>query len=287
VNLSEDVARTYQHCAFCSLLFAVVLLSSCSLIEHFLGTKAAPLQEDNAERAGANGETSKKIFRVALDIGHTPKAPGAVGADGTVEYDFNRNIVSQIAATLRQQPLSVEVINQTGKEIGLAQRSQIANIGKADLLLSIHHDSVNDKYLVAREVDGQTYYQTDKFRGYSVFFSEKNDRQQESLKFARLLGAAMRDQGFIPTRHHAEKIQGENRDLLIPELGVYRFDDLVVLKQAQMPAALLECGVIVNPNEEAELKQPEAQAKIVAAATTAILQMSRGSQMRATARGSR
>ena len=255
------------------------ILSGCS--HGWFGSKASPAGSDfsGPERSRTsedNGHQPQHIFRVALDIGHSPKVPGAVGADGTVEYDFNKNIVSLIAADLKQQPgISVIVINRDGNEIGLAERSEIANKANADVLLSIHHDSVNDKYLRAREIDGHTFYQSDKFHGYSVFFSEKNAQQSASLKFARSIGLAMRDQGFTPTRHHAEKIQGENRELLIPSLGVYRFDDLVVLKEARMPAALLECGVIVNPTEEADLKRHERQVKIVTAVTKAIAAMAK------------
>jgi len=35
-------------------------------------------------------------------------------------------------------------------------------------------------------------------------------------------------------------------------LGLYRFNDLEVLKTAPMPAALLETGIIVNRREEQE-----------------------------------
>jgi N-acetylmuramoyl-L-alanine amidase len=38
-----------------------------------------------------------------------------------------------------------------------------------------------------------------------------------------------------------------------------------------MPAALLECGVIVNRNEEASLQTPEIQHRIADAAAQAIL----------------
>jgi N-acetylmuramoyl-L-alanine amidase len=39
-----------------------------------------------------------------------------------------------------------------------------------------------------------------------------------------------------------------------------------------MPAALLECGVIVNRNEEASLQTPENQHRIADAAAEAIMQ---------------
>jgi len=38
---------------------------------------------------------------------------------------------------------------------------------------------------------------------------------------------------------------------------VHRYDGLVVLHSARMPAVLVEAGVIVNPAEEARLAQPK------------------------------
>src|SRR5207253_11419210 len=108
-------------------------------------------------------------------------------------------------------------------------------------------------------------YSTDRFRGYSVFFSRKNAAVDDSFRFAKLVGSALREEGLTPTTHHAEKIPGENRELVVPELGVYRFDTLIVLRTTKMPAVLLECGVIVNPTEEEELKQPGRQMKVVRA----------------------
>ena len=78
--------------------------------------------------------------------------------------------------------------------------------------------------------------------------------------------------GFSPTLHHAEQIPGEGRNLVDEDFGLYEFDDLVVLKTAAMPAVLLECGVIVNRNEEASLQTPEIQHRIADAAAEAIMQ---------------
>lgn len=37
----------------------------------------------------------------------------------------------------------------------------------------------------------------------------------------------------MPSLHHAEPIHGENRELLDTTLGIYRFDDLTVLKKTR------------------------------------------------------
>lgn len=225
--------------------------------------------------SGQREEKAARPLRIAIDIGHTPGTPGAMSAAGVMEHTFNRRMARLIADDLRQQPgISVTLVNESGREISLLGRGDVANAAKADLFLSVHHDSVNERYKVTRRLDGKVSRYSDRFRGYSVFFSEKNADPAASFEFAKQLGRAMREQGMIPTAHHAEKIPGEGRDFVVPEFGVYRFNDLLVLKRARMPAALLECGVIVHPEEEAELNTPERQRQIVAAVRTAVLNMS-------------
>ena len=227
--------------------------------------------------ATAQGEErAARPLRIAIDIGHTPGTPGAMSATGAMEYTFNRRMARLIADDLQQQPgISVTLINEPGREISLLGRGDVANTAKADLFLSVHHDSVNERYKSTRRTaDGRVSRYSDRFRGYSVFFSEKNAEPAASLEFAKQLGRAMREQGMTPTAHHAEKIPGEGRDFVVPETGVYRFNDLLVLKRARMPAALLECGVIVHPEEEQELNTPERQRQIVAAVRSAVVNMS-------------
>jgi N-acetylmuramoyl-L-alanine amidase len=60
------------------------------------------------------------------------------------------------------------------------------------------------------------------------------------------------------------------RELLDSATGVYRFDELVVLKQTHMPAVLLEAGSIINRDEELLLGTPERRALITASVTEAV-----------------
>jgi N-acetylmuramoyl-L-alanine amidase len=47
------------------------------------------------------------------------------------------------------------------------------------------------------------------------------------------------------------------RELVDATNGVYRYDQLIVLRTTQMPAVLLEAGSIVNRKEELELAKPD------------------------------
>ena len=71
-----------------------------------------------------------------------------------------------------------------------------------------------------------------------------------SKELALLMGSKLRAKGMRPSLHHAEPIEGENREVIDRLNGVYRFDDLVVLRSAAMPAVLLEAGIIKHREEE-------------------------------------
>lgn len=214
----------------------------------------------------------KENFTVFIDIGHSRRNSGAMSARGTGEYDFNKTIAELLLSTLQENGFSnAVIINRNGVDINLNSRVEIANRVKGSLLISIQHDSVQPQYISKWIYKGKMYSYSDEYSGYSIFYSDKNVQHRESLHFAKLLGEEMLKHGFTPTLHHAEKIKGENRELVDQKKGIYKFDDLVILKQTRIPAILLECGIIVNRQEELKLRDLAIQSKIVAAIMKSII----------------
>lgn len=201
--------------------------------------------------------------KVIIDIGHTPKTQGVISSQGVAEYKYNKNIAEFLFMALQNKGINTVIINAQGKEITLKQRAALVNNEHGSLLISIHHDSVQPRYLSSWSYDGHDYSYSDRFSGYSVFLSTKNKQYIKSVRLAQLLGMLMRHWEFSPSYHHAEMIQGESRMLLDSYNGIYRYDDLVLLKSVNVPAVLLECGVIVNRQEEGELQKEEVQRRIV------------------------
>lgn len=215
---------------------------------------------------------SKEDFTVAIDIGHSIKKPGAISARGIREYYFNKRIGEILLGLLVEKGFSNSfLVVSNGEDIPLESRSEIAYKRKANILLSIHHDSVQPQYLSSWTYQGQTLLYCDKYKGFSIFCSNKNKKPTKSLLFAKLLGAEMLKEGFIPALHHAEKIQGENRDLIDQEKGIYKFDELIILKNAKIPAVLFECGIIVNRDEEKASSDPVYYGKITHSILRAII----------------
>jgi N-acetylmuramoyl-L-alanine amidase len=205
-------------------------------------------------------------FKIALDVGHTVEAPGATSARGVKEYVFNLRLAKEIAKTLNDAYFQTHLVVVHGdKRAQLVGRVQRANALGVDLFVSIHHNDVQDRYKKKWAHAGENHFYSDRFTGHSLFVSRTNPKPAESLIFAHLLGIALKDQGLVYTNHHLEDVAGERRNLLDPEAGVYRYDDLVVLTQTKMPAVLLEAGIIVNRDEELLLETPEHRNRIAQA----------------------
>jgi N-acetylmuramoyl-L-alanine amidase len=227
---------------------------------------AGPAKVDGAKcnRAG---------FRVVLDVGHTQEVPGAKSARGVPEYEFNLRLAKLIEQKLIEAGFGRTVLMITGEppHTGLYKRAARANGLNADLFLSIHHDAVPDRLIETWQYEGQEHQFSDRFHGHSIFISEDNPNVRGSLLFGKLLGEQMEARGLHYTPHYTQRIMGSRqRELLDAKAGVYRYDQLIVLRDTRMPAVLFEAGSIVNRDEELLLATPEHQSLIAAAATDAV-----------------
>lgn len=214
----------------------------------------------------------RSLFKIVVDVGHSREAPGARSARGTPEYDFNLRLSQRILNALKDAGFaSARLMISDGRgRRGLLRRAARVNSMGAALLLSVHHDSVQNIYLKRWTFAGRTQWFSDRFHGYSLFVSKGNRHDRESLRFAMNLGDSLRSRGLAYTAHHAEPIKGEQRDLIDSLRGVYRYDELIVLTHTEAPAVLLEAGVLVNRDEEEQLASPERRRRVAEAAAEAV-----------------
>jgi N-acetylmuramoyl-L-alanine amidase len=212
-------------------------------------------------------------FRVILDVGHSYQAGGARSARGVSEYEFNLWLATRIERDLLDAGFAktVVLVTEGMPRPSLAERVAKANKMPAHLFLSVHHDSVPDRFLEKWDHDGKQRGFSDRFKGHSIFISKDNSHLGGSLLFGRLLGNALKAGGMQYTPHYTEAFMGRRRRILVNAFsGVYRYDQLIVLRQVRMPSVLLEAGLIINRDEELLLATPEYRARVSAAATEAI-----------------
>jgi len=212
-------------------------------------------------------------FRIVLDVGHTATSEGAISARNVAEFVFNQRLAQRIEEKLKAEGFTeTRLLLTEGKaRPSLVKRVAKANNLQANLFLSIHHDSVPDKFLEEWEFEGKKSYFSDRFSGYSVFVSRGNPDFKTSLSFAELVAKEMKAQGLEYAKQYTQAIMGRNQHpLLNKETGVYSYDKLIVLKSTRMPAVLLEAGSIINRDEELKMDSPEYRDIVSSGVTAAV-----------------
>jgi N-acetylmuramoyl-L-alanine amidase len=249
------------------MLAALLALIACGAWSAAWGQAAA------ASRSAVQTTCDRASFHVVVDVGHSANVGGARSARGVSEYEFNLRLAKQIVQALQDGGFArtTLLITTEPPRAGLLKRVERANSLKADLFLSIHHDSVPKQFIDKWEFEGEPQVFSDQFKGHSIFISNDNADRQGSLLFGQLLGQAIKTRGLIYAPHYVEPFMGNRRRVLVDaEAGVYRFDQLVVLRQTRMPAVLLEAGSIIHRDEELELRFPERRALITESVADAV-----------------
>ena len=205
---------------------------------------------------------------IAIDVGHYREEPGVISARGRPEFDFNLDLARVIADALNARGYTTKLVGAEGRTQDLGVRPRAA--AGADLFVSVHHDSVRERFLKPWTVDGAQRRYSDRFAGFSLFVSRENRAVKRALGCASAIGAALIKAGFQPSLYHADPVLGENRPFADRAHGVHYFDHLAILRHAVMPALLFEAGVIVNREEEFRMGNRNVQELIAASVADGI-----------------
>ena len=215
----------------------------------------------------------KESIVIALDVGHTPTKPGAISARGVPEYEFNLNLARRVRDELVSAGFGSThlMLTQTDDTAGLMERVGRANAMRADLFLSLHHDSVRKPYLIPWLYQNEEHFYYDDSTGFSLHVSPDNAQFGNTLRLARMLGDQLLSRGLRPNLiHQSSNPIGARVPLIDRARAIYDRRRIVVLADTNMPAVLLEAGVIVNRQEELEVTSAAYQSLIASAVVAAI-----------------
>ncbi|MBT0963872.1 N-acetylmuramoyl-L-alanine amidase family protein [Denitromonas iodatirespirans] len=200
---------------------------------------------------------------VAVDVGHTLAAPGAISARGRSEFAFNRDLAREVAAALVARGIAAHLVNDDGQIASLRDRPKA--VPEADFFLSIHHDSVSEHELTPWTWQGMAQSYSDAYAGHSLFVSQNNPAPEASLTCASAIGARLQRMGFVPTDKNARR-----RAWADQANTVHWYDNLVVLYRTTKPAVLFEAGVIKHRDEELLLRDPARQRRMADGIATGV-----------------
>lgn len=249
--------------------FVALLMLCAAALSMPLSLKAQPQQ-------------GLRLKTIVIDPGHGGKDPGCVSKD---RKTYEKDIVLDIALRLQKKieaaypDVTAKMTRTDDRFVELEGRASFANKSNANLFLSIHVNSTgsgttakgysvhvlgqskkegNDLYsknleLVKREnsvIKLEDNYETT-YQGFdpsdpqsSIIFSlMQNAYLGSSLQFAEDIAAAM---GTSPIKHSR---------------GVSQ-DPFWVLWRTAMPAVLIECGFITNPDDLSQLRSEKGREQI-------------------------
>ncbi len=162
-------------------------------------------------------------IRITIDAGHGGSENGAIGCLGDKEKDINLSIAKLVETELKKRGARVIMTRSADNYVSLKDRVEIANYGDSVVFLSIHGNALPD---------GQD---PNKNRGTSIYY-------------------------YYP---QAKPLADKIMDTVVSEIGVpndkVRQGSLAVVRNTNALSLLIEVSYIINPEDNANLLNPEFQ----------------------------
>lgn len=211
---------------------------------------------------------SDKLDVVVIDAGHGGKDPGTIGPSGVMEKNINLPVALKLGSLIQNAFPDVKVIFTRTKDvfIEVKDRSVIANNAKAKLFISIHS---NYKKKEETEKNGFEVYvlNTERFPEAISFTMNEN----KILKYdnygndttGRYIYSTLAESGYQRLSNLLSFAIESNLISLtqLQSRGVMQAG-LWVLLGSSMPAVLVECGYLSDPDDEKYLSSTAGQTAV-------------------------
>ncbi|MDR1973629.1 MAG: N-acetylmuramoyl-L-alanine amidase [Bacteroidales bacterium] len=220
-----------------------------------------------AQKSGGSVKT------LVIDAGHGGNDPGATGKKSK-EKDIALSVALKLGSLVKQGFPDVKVIYTRNDDrfVELHERSKLANKNKADLFISIHCNSADNKDARGVETWVMGMHKSDinlrvaqkenaailKEQNYEKNYENFDPNSPDAYIIFSMYQNAYLDQSIS----FAQKLQEQYRTLVkSPNRGVFQAG-FVVLWGCALPSVLTEIGFISNPDEEKFLMSDSGQTAI-------------------------
>lgn len=207
----------------------ILVLCICGVFTGIIANKNVYATSVSSDNLSGNYPT------IIIDAGHGGEDGGASSESGQLEKDINLDISLTLEKLLQQGGFSVKMIRNNDISIhdgtanttrerkvsDIQNRVKITNSDKNNILVSIH----------------QNHFTESQYFGTQVFYSKNNEKSSVL----------------------AESIRTAVTSLLQPENNrkCKEADNVYLLDHVNVPAVIVECGFLSNPDEAYKLSQSE------------------------------
>lgn len=187
-----------------------------------------------------NENSSKNTPTIILDAGHGGEDGGAIGLDGTIEKTLNLEISLKLQDFLEASGYKVIMTRENDRAIYDSDAKTLREKKRSDLKNRLNiMDKNKEKNCIFLSIH-QNKFPDEKYSGTQIFYS-LNDEKSEEL--AKKIKESIK--GLI---------QPENEREIKPAN-----DKIFLLKKADIPAVIVECGFLSNVKESKKLKSEKYQ----------------------------
>ncbi len=225
--------------------FALILAVLTGL---FLFAVLLPAEKSVPALSSSTGEEEK--FTVVLDAGHGYPDGGAVANDGTQESDLNLAIALKLK----------EILEFSGFQVILTRTDEncIGNDATTDTIRSLKVADMKARLAIMNEHPNAVFVSIHmnamgSNKGAQVFYSPNHENSKILANLIQTNIVSLID----ADNHRVEKQSQE---------------EIYLMKNAVLPAVIVECGFITNEAELANLKDDAYQTKMAYAIFAGILQ---------------
>ncbi len=206
------------------LLLPIFLFTACA--RHTIPPEISAMHEYRKP-------TSKKREVIIVDAGHGGKDCGAVSKrESYEEKELTLATALMIRNCLNQLGYKTIMTRDQDIFIPLSTRAEIANANQADLFVSIHYN-----YSASPDAKGVEVY----------YYKEGKTPPSPRIAKSKALSSEVLKKVVSNTGATSRGVKEAN---------------FAVVRETEMPAILVEAGFLSNPQEKAQVKDPQYQRKI-------------------------
>nr|WP_274423991.1 N-acetylmuramoyl-L-alanine amidase [Chelativorans sp. YIM 93263] len=229
----------------------------------------APQSAAKAEDAVSPFALDEDRFTIILDPGHGGIDSGARGVNGTLEKTITLVFALELREKLESADYNVVLTRESDVFLRLDERVRTARQHEADLLISIHADSIR-----LRNFRGATVYTlSERASDQRAAAAAERENLSDSLagfvveddagEVADILLDLTRRETNAFSMRFARTLVGELDDTIHLVNQPLRSASFRVLRAPDVPSVLLELGYLSNPEDEEQLRDAKWRARAI------------------------
>jgi N-acetylmuramoyl-L-alanine amidase len=216
------------------------------------------LKDPNLNGTSLARQLGLGVRTVVIDPGHGGPRPGTVGKSGLQEKEINLAVARALQKLLKEKAgIDAILTRDSDVDVGLEDRTVIANQKRADLFVSIHTNGHRDR----RRGGVETFFlnispdpAVIELAAAENATSSKNIGQMKTILEKIVQNSKVQESLELAKDIQKNLVRSLRQDLPgIKDLGV-KGGPFWVLIGGEMPSVLVEISHLSNPKEEAKLK---------------------------------